>query len=115
MSASQAAALRTAVQARKNILVAGGSSSGKTTLTNAILAEVAKSPDGVVLIEDTRELQCTARKLSGEARITLEIDFPYSNRSCGGSVGFCSRISRSACSQKSISEPSVSPLCSQSS
>ena len=33
---------------------------GKTTLTNALLAEVAKTSDRVVLIEDTRELQCKA-------------------------------------------------------
>jgi type IV secretion system protein VirB11 len=63
MSAGQAGALRKAVQARKNILVAGGTSSGKTTLTNALLAEVAKSSDRVVLIEDTRELQCKTPNL----------------------------------------------------
>lgn len=56
----QAVALRLAVGARKNILVAGGTSTGKTTLTNALLAEVAKTSDRVVLIEDTRELQCKA-------------------------------------------------------
>ena len=63
MSSEQATALRTAVAARKNILVAGGTSSGKTTLTNALLAEVAKTSDRVVLIEDTRELQCKAPNL----------------------------------------------------
>jgi type IV secretion system protein VirB11 len=60
MSSDQAEALKSAVHARKNILVAGGTSSGKTTLTNALLAEVAKTSDRVVLIEDTRELQCKA-------------------------------------------------------
>jgi len=60
MTPEQAAALRRAVSSRKNILVAGGTSTGKTTLTNALLAEVAKTPDRVVLIEDTRELQCKA-------------------------------------------------------
>ncbi|MCK1325372.1 Flp pilus assembly complex ATPase component TadA [Bradyrhizobium sp. 156] len=45
MNASQASALRNAVAARKNILVAGGTSTGKTTLTNALLAEVAKGSD----------------------------------------------------------------------
>ena len=61
MNSDQASALKVAVEARKNILVAGGTSSGKTTLTNALLAEVAKTSDRVVLIEDTRELQCKAR------------------------------------------------------
>jgi type IV secretion system protein TrbB len=59
----QAALLKTAVRDRKNILVAGGTSTGKTTLVNAILAEVAKTGDRVVLIEDTRELQCAAPNL----------------------------------------------------
>jgi P-type conjugative transfer ATPase TrbB len=59
----QAAALADAVAARKKILVAGGTSTGKTTLTNALLAEVAKTSERVVLIEDTRELQCTAPNL----------------------------------------------------
>ncbi|WP_174683045.1 P-type conjugative transfer ATPase TrbB [Bradyrhizobium mercantei] len=63
MSSTQAEFLKAAVAARRNILVAGGTSTGKTTLTNALLAEVAKTSDRVVLIEDTRELQCKARNL----------------------------------------------------
>ena len=63
MRAEHAAVLRIAVAERRNILVAGGTSTGKTTLTNALLAEVAKTADRVVLIEDTRELQCTAPNL----------------------------------------------------
>lgn len=63
MSPSQADVLRHGVLARRNILVAGGTSTGKTTLTNALLAEVAKTSDRVVLIEDTRELQCAAPNL----------------------------------------------------
>ena len=63
MTAKQAVALRAAVVTRANILVAGGTSTGKTTLTNALLAEVAKGPDRVVIIEDTRELQCAAPNL----------------------------------------------------
>ena len=63
MTLGHANALKVAVEARKNILVAGGTSSGKTTLTNALLAEVAKTSDRVVLIEDTRELQCKAPNL----------------------------------------------------
>ena len=63
MTADQADMLRAAVASRANILVAGGTSTGKTTLTNALLAEVAKTQDRVVIIEDTRELQCTAPNL----------------------------------------------------
>ena len=63
MSEAQAIALREAVASRANILVAGGTSTGKTTLTNALLAEVAKTADRVVIIEDTRELQCAAPNL----------------------------------------------------
>jgi phenylpyruvate tautomerase PptA (4-oxalocrotonate tautomerase family) len=54
MSGAQAELLRASVQERKNILVAGGTSTGKTTLVNAQLAEVAKTGDRVVLIEDSR-------------------------------------------------------------
>jgi type IV secretion system protein VirB11 len=63
MTSGQAGVLQGAVAIRKNILVAGGTSTGKTTLTNALLAEVAKTSDRVVLIEDTRELQCKASNL----------------------------------------------------
>ncbi|MFG1228633.1 P-type conjugative transfer ATPase TrbB [Xanthobacter wiegelii] len=63
MTAAQAEALRLAVAERCNILVAGGTSTGKTTLANALLAEVAKTSDRVVLIEDTRELQCLTPNL----------------------------------------------------
>jgi len=63
MSAAQAEMLRQGVETRANILVAGGTGSGKTTLVNALLAEVAKTTDRIVLIEDTRELQCAAPNL----------------------------------------------------
>lgn len=58
MSAPAADALRAAVTQRFNILVAGGTSSGKTTLANALLAEMGWVDARVILIEDTRELQC---------------------------------------------------------
>jgi type IV secretion system protein VirB11 len=60
MSAETARALSLAVVERRNILVAGGTSSGKTTLANALLAELAARDERVILIEDTRELQCPA-------------------------------------------------------
>jgi type IV secretion system protein VirB11 len=60
LCAAKAEALKHAVIARKNILIAGGTSSGKTTLANALLAEMATLDERVILIEDTRELQCAA-------------------------------------------------------
>ena len=60
LSAVGAEVIRRAVVDRKNILVAGGTGSGKTTLVNAILAEPPFRSDRIVLIEDTKELQCPA-------------------------------------------------------
>src|SRR6185312_2822398 len=60
MSAELARLLSLAVADRRNILVAGGTSSGKTTLANALLAEPGIHDERVILIEDTRELQCAA-------------------------------------------------------
>jgi len=60
MTGDQADLLRQAVADHRNVLVSGGTSSGKTTLLNALLAEPAVADDRVILIEDTRELQCAA-------------------------------------------------------
>ncbi len=60
MTEAQAAVLRVAVGARRNLLISGGTGSGKTTLANALLAEPAFANDRVFLIEDTPELQCSA-------------------------------------------------------
>lgn len=56
----QADFLRYAVKTRLNILIAGGTSTGKTTLANALLQEVAATKDRVIMLEDTVELQCMA-------------------------------------------------------
>jgi type IV secretion system protein TrbB len=61
MTAAQAGFLVRAVRERQNILVAGGTSTGKTTLANALLAEIATTGDRVIVLEDTVELQCAAR------------------------------------------------------
>jgi type IV secretion system protein VirB11 len=60
-------ALREAVRERWNIVVVGGTGSGKTTLTNAILHAVAEltPTDRVLVIEDTEELQCSSRNSVG--------------------------------------------------
>ncbi|GAA4761869.1 P-type conjugative transfer ATPase TrbB [Stakelama sediminis] len=60
MSAEAARLLAQAIVERRNILVVGGTSSGKTTLANALLTEMAGLDERVILIEDTRELQCAA-------------------------------------------------------
>lgn len=60
LTEGQAEVLHSAIRDRKNIIVAGGTSSGKTTLVNALLAEIAADDERVILIEDTRELQCAA-------------------------------------------------------
>lgn len=62
MSAGQADMIRAAVDARQNIVVAGGTGSGKTTLANAIIAEIVeRAPtDRLVILEDTVEILCAA-------------------------------------------------------
>ena len=56
-------ALCMAVSEHQNLLVVGGTGSGKTTLANALIAEMVRQfPDERhVIIEDTREIQCTAQ------------------------------------------------------
>ena len=58
MSEAQAFTLRQAVRERRNIVIAGGTSTGKTTLANALLQEMAQIGDRVLILEDTIELQC---------------------------------------------------------
>lgn len=72
--------LRAAVLARRNILISGGTSTGKTTFLNALLREVPEN-ERLILIEDTAELQLThenavgllaARGALGEAEVSAE-------------------------------------------
>ncbi|WP_395777596.1 P-type conjugative transfer ATPase TrbB [Aquidulcibacter sp.] len=60
LSQEQKQLIETAATERKNILISGGTSSGKTTLANAILALSAFTDTRTILIEDTPELQCSA-------------------------------------------------------
>lgn len=56
-----AALLKQQVRGCSNVIVAGGTSSGKTTLVNALLAETADLDERIVILEDTRELNCAAQ------------------------------------------------------
>ena len=62
LSSSHHQVLLAAIKERKNILVVGGTGSGKTTLTNTLIEAITvQAPDHrLVIIEDTPEIQCAA-------------------------------------------------------
>lgn len=63
MTATQYDALKAAVRNHRNILVVGGTGSGKTTLVNAIINEMVlcNPTERICIIEDTGEIQCAAK------------------------------------------------------
>ncbi|GAM65491.1 conjugative transfer protein trbB [Vibrio ishigakensis] len=54
--------LQALIAEQRNIVVVGGTGSGKTTFVNALLHQVSQQfPDErIVILEDTNELQCHA-------------------------------------------------------
>lgn len=63
MTEAQCEALKKAIAAHRNILVIGGTGSGKTTLVNAIINEMVRCDpsERVFILEDTGEIQCAAK------------------------------------------------------
>ncbi len=60
LTRSEALIIEAAISRRENILISGGTSTGKTTLANALLAEIGRRDERIVILEDTRELSCAA-------------------------------------------------------
>lgn len=62
MSSHQAAIIRNAIKSRLNIVISGGTGSGKTTLANAVIGEIIETApeDRLVVLEDTAEIRCAA-------------------------------------------------------
>jgi type IV secretion system protein VirB11 len=62
MTEYQASVIRSAVENRMNIIVSGGTGTGKTTLTNAVIGGIVSlTPEHrLVILEDTAEIQCAA-------------------------------------------------------
>lgn len=62
MTDCQASTIRSAISSKLNIIISGGTGSGKTTLANAVIEEIVKSApdDRLVILEDAAEIQCAA-------------------------------------------------------
>jgi len=76
LSDAQAKVLGEAIHQRQNILVAGGTGSGKTTLCNALLGLLRGSGRRIMTIEDTPELRCPVRNLV-PVRVNRQGGFDY--------------------------------------
>ncbi|RUV80319.1 P-type conjugative transfer ATPase TrbB, partial [Mesorhizobium sp. M1A.F.Ca.IN.020.32.1.1] len=62
MTTRQADIIRNAIASRLNVVISGGTGSGKTTLANAVIAEIVETApeDRILILEDTAEIQCAA-------------------------------------------------------
>ncbi|AIL64739.1 Conjugative transfer protein TrbB [Rickettsiales bacterium Ac37b] len=75
ITSSQAQSIKEAIKQKENILVVGGTGSGKTTLVNTLLYEMSiiTPQDRIIIIEDTVELKCSSLN-SLELRTIEDID-----------------------------------------
>ena len=78
MTAAQKKIIVKAVRDHRNILVIGGTGSGKTTLTNAIIHQMVEENEDerIVIIEDTGEIQCSAKNFI-QYHTTLEVTMTH--------------------------------------
>jgi P-type conjugative transfer ATPase TrbB len=61
ITAAQAKLLKQAICNKLNLLIAGGTGSGKTTFANALLHELRESQDRIIVLEDLPELQISSK------------------------------------------------------
>jgi type IV secretion system protein TrbB len=78
MTPQQKETLCSAIREHQNILVIGGTASGKTTLTNGLIHEMTRScpAERIIIIEDTGEIQCAARNavlFHTSAKVTMTV------------------------------------------
>ncbi|MDD2162278.1 P-type conjugative transfer ATPase TrbB [Pseudomonas sp. MIL19] len=78
MTAAQCASIKKAVREHRNILVIGGTGTGKTTLVNAIIDDmvVGFPSERVFIIEDTGEIQCSAANFV-QYHTTIEVSMTH--------------------------------------
>ena len=62
LTRTQYEAVLDAIAKRENIIISGGTGSGKTTIANAILAKMIETGDRIITVEDTPELRLPSSK-----------------------------------------------------
>lgn len=61
LTEAQKSIILDSIKNKKNLLIVGGTSTGKTTFANACIEEISKLDERIVILEDTKELQSTAK------------------------------------------------------
>lgn len=65
MTETQLGKIRNAITSRLNIVISGGTGSGKTTLASAVIGEIVDTApnDRLVILEDTAEIRCSGKNV----------------------------------------------------